>query len=223
MMLQRVAKAFRGALFDIDGDRARNVVREAVEKGATPEDILLHVIIPALSVMDASSTCEGAEMNIAQHFIIAQIASDVTEDMIAKLGKPPQPVGKVVMGTSRGDFHGLGKKLLAGCLRAHMIEVIDLGLDVRPERFVDQAIAHNAEVIAISSLMMHTARGENGCSKVREILAARRLEDKIKIIVGGAPYCWDPQLYKVVGADVWAENAIAAGPVVLRLIAEVHK
>jgi methanogenic corrinoid protein MtbC1 len=69
--------------------------------------------------------------------------------------------------------------------------------------------------------MVHTARGENGCRRVRQLLSEQGLEGRIKIIVGGAPYRFDDQLYRQVGADAWAENAIEAGPVIARLIREV--
>jgi methanogenic corrinoid protein MtbC1 len=104
-----------------------------------------------------------------------------------------------------------------------MIDVVDLGVNVAPEKFVDEAVAHNAPVIAISSMMMHTARSELGCTKVREILKARNLEDKIKLVVGGAPYRWDPNLYKIVQADAWAEDGITAGKVIKDLMMGMKK
>ena len=104
-----------------------------------------------------------------------------------------------------------------------MVEVVDLGLNVAPERFVDEALAHDAQVIAISSMMVHTARGDGGCRRVRQILKERGLEDRVRIAVGGAPYRFDPGLYKSVGADAWAENGIEAGRVISDLIREVRK
>ena len=91
-------------------------------------------------------------------------------------------IGHVVIGTSWGDMHSLGKKIVVGCLRSMMIDVTDLGVNVAAEKFVDEAVAHNAPVIAISSMMVHTARGEDGCLRVREILKERGLEDRIKIM-----------------------------------------
>jgi len=221
-MLEQVITKYHEAIVDTDCDRAMQVVHDAVAQGVSPEDIVLKVVIPTLSLMDTSLK-EGSNVNLAQHFMIAQIASDVTEEMLAKFRNPPEKVGTIVLGTSPGDFHGLGARIVAGCLRACMIEVVDLGLNVAPERFVEQAIAHDAEVIGISSLMVHTARGEDGCLRVRQILKDAGLEDKIKIIVGGVPYRWDPDLYKVVQADAWAENAIAAVQIVTSLIKEAQK
>jgi methanogenic corrinoid protein MtbC1 len=96
-------------------------------------------------------------------------------------------------------------------------------VNVAPEKFVDEAVAHDSAIIAISSMMMHTARSELGSTKVREILKERNLEDKIKIVVGGAPYRWDPNLYKIVQADAWAEDGITAGKVIKDLMLGMKK
>lgn len=221
-MIEQVIKAYNEAIFDTDRDRALAVVRQAVDSGVSPEDVIFKVVIPAIELM-IKSISENFDANLAQHFMTSQIAAEVTEQMIPRFKKSPEIVGRVVIGNASGDFHGLGKRIVIGCLKALMIDVTDLGLNVPPERFVDEAIAHNAEVIGISSMMVHTARGENGCLKVRQILKERNLEDKIKIAVGGAPYRFDHELYKIVQADAWAENGITAGKVITDLIREVRK
>ena len=160
---------------------------------------------------------------LAQHFMAAQIASEVVDRMVPLFVRAPEIVGRVVIGTARGDFHGLGKRIVTGCLKSMMVDVTDLGLNVTPEHFVDEALSQDAQVIAISAMMVHTARGENGCRGVRRILRERGLEARIRINVGGAPYRFDHGLYKVVGADSWAENGITAGRVITELIREVRR
>ena len=103
-----------------------------------------------------------------------------------------------------------------------MIESTDLGVNVTAERFVDEAVARSSPIIAISAMMMHTATGVNGPLGVRKLLKERDLEDKIKIIVGGAPFRFDPELYKKVGADAVAHDGIATGKVISQLIKEVR-
>ncbi|MHB0913654.1 MAG: cobalamin B12-binding domain-containing protein [Armatimonadota bacterium] len=221
-MLGQIIKAYNEAVFDTDRERAMKVVHQAVDEGMSPEDVMFKVIIPAIDQMVLSISKHG-DVNLTQHFMAAQISADATDEMIARMGTPPKVLGRVVIGTSMGDFHGLGKRIVSRCLRARMIDVIDLGLSVPPERFVNEAVARNAEVIAISSMMVHTAIGEDGCLRVRQILKERGLENKIKIIVGGVPYRFDHELYKLVQADAWAEDGITAGPVILDLIKEVRK
>ena len=219
-MLEEVMAAYAEAVHDTDRDRALRVVREAVAAGTSPEDIVFEVVTPSLDAM-VKAISESDSANLAQHFMASQIAATVVEEMTAKFRRPPSRVGSMVIGTSLGDFHGLGKRIVAACLRARMIEVTDLGVNVSPERFVDAAMLHCAQVIGISSMMVHTARGAHGCLGVRRLLEERGIENRVKVIVGGAPYRFDPGLCKVVQADAWAENGIAAGETVIQLIEEV--
>lgn len=220
--LEKLITAYNEAVYDTDRDQALKVVRDAVDNGFSPEDVVFSIVLPAMDLM-LNAVIMGNDVNLAQHFMTAQIASEVTEEMLPKFKKAPTILGKVVIGTSHGDLHSLGKRIVIGCLKAQMIEAIDLGVNVPAERFVDEAVVNNANVIGISSMMVHTATGENGCLKVRQILKERGLEDKIKIIVGGAPYKFNKDLYKTVKADAYAEDAISAGKLILELIKGAKK
>ena len=220
--LEQLIAAYKEATYDTDRDKALEIVHDAVSSGVSPEDIVLKVVVPAIEQM-VSSIGKDYELNLAQHFMVSQIAAEVTEEMIPKFKKMPEVVGRIVIGTAQGDLHSLGKRIVIGSLRARMIDATDLGVNVSPERFVDEAVAHQAQVISISAMMVHTARGENGCLAVRRILKERGLENKIKIVVGGAPFRFDHQLYKTVGADAWADDGITAGRVIFDLIKEVQQ
>ena len=220
-MISKIKEAYNQAIFDTDKNAALRIVHEALQKGVTPETIVFNVVVPSIEYM-TTSIRQNFGASLAQHFMTAQIAAQVTDEMLAMFSTPSKIIGKLVIGTSQGDFHGLGKKIVIGCLKAQMIESVDLGLNVSAEKFVNEAINHQAQVIGISSMMLHTARGENACLGVRKILIEKELERKIKIIVGGAPYRYDHELYKSVKADAWAENGIAAGKVIAQLISEVE-
>jgi len=220
-MLEDAVAKYRRAIYATNRVDAAKVVDEAFKSGVSAEDIVFNIVIPSINGMLCSISSQPGGASIAQHFIASQIASDIVEQMIPHFKQHPTISGTIVIGTAAGDFHGLGKRIVIGCLKAQMYEVYDLGLNVAPELFVDKAVEHGAQVIGISSLMVHTARGENGCRKVREILKERALEDRIKIIVGGAPYRFDEQLYCQVGADAWADTAMDAGPIMEKLIMEV--
>jgi len=218
-MFSEVIAAYNEAVFDTDRGRALQVVQDALAQGVAPEDVLFKVVAPALELMIQTVSGE-AEFNLAQHFMASQIAAEVTEAMLSRMAAPPQAIGRVVIGTAPGDFHSLGKRIVVGCLKARMVDAIDLGLDVTAERFVDAAVERGAAVIGISSMMMHTATGPGGCLKVRQLLRERGLEDKIKVAVGGAPYRFDPELYHAVQADAWASDGVMAGRVIADLIKE---
>ncbi|MEW6262145.1 MAG: cobalamin-dependent protein [Thermodesulfobacteriota bacterium] len=208
-------------MFDTDRNKALALIHDAVKDGVLPEEIVFQVVVPSLERTIASIS-QNKALSLAQHFMIAQIAMEVTDEMIAKFRKPPQVIGHIVIGTAQGDLHSLGKRIVTGCLKARMIDFTDLGVSVPPELFVEEAVAREASVIGISAMMIHTARGENGCLRVRQILKERKLEDNIKIVVGGAPFRFDPQLYERVQADAWAEDGITAAKVIADLIKEAR-
>lgn len=219
-MLDDVIKAYNEAVLDTDRARALQIVSDAVIQGISPEEIVFKVVIPGLDLM-VKAISEGFDTNLAQHFMTSQIAADVTEKMLVLFKVPPQILGRVVIGTAAGDLHTLGKRIVIGCLKAQMIDVVDLGVNVPAEKFVNTAVVRDAQVIAVSAMMVHTARGENGAIKVRKLLKEQGLEHKIKLVVGGAPFRYDPELYKLVQADAWAENGVSALKVIMDCIQEV--
>ena len=206
-----------------------------MDAGISPEEVVFDVVIPALE-RQTSGPGGRFELDLAQHFLTSQIAADVTEEMVARFQQatafvgpggagfhrfPQTGVRRVVIGSAQGGLHTLGKRIVMSCLRAQMMECSDLGVNVPPERFVAEALAQQASVIAISAMMVHTAHGENGCLKVRQILREQDLESRIKIIVGGAPFRFDPLLYQRIQADAWAEDGVRAGKAIVRLFQEV--
>ncbi len=218
---QLTLEVYIKALFDTDKPAALQVVQNALDRGVTPEKIVFEVIIPGMERMIGGMVSDSL-VTLSQHFLAAQIAEEVVDRLLPMFAVVPEIRGHVIIGTSYGDFHGLGKKIVSGCLRARMFEVTDLGINVAPERFVDEAVAVGADVIAISSMMVHTATGERGAKRVRQLLQERGLEEKLRIIVGGAPYRFHDNMFREVGADAWADSAAEAPEVVSRLVQEVR-
>jgi len=219
-MLDQIVKAYNEAVFETDKEAAFDVVNAALADGMTAEEIVFKVVIPAVEEMMSNIT-KDPDANLAQHFMTAQIAAEVTEKMLVKFEYPPEIIGRVVIGTAHGDLHSLGKRIVMGCLKALMVEVTDLGVNVPAEKFVEAALAQDAQVIAVSAMMVHTATGDNGARKVRQILQERGLESRFRLVVGGAPYRFDNELYKTVGADGWAPDGVNAGRMIVNMIKEV--
>ncbi|MEO5345774.1 MAG: cobalamin-dependent protein [Magnetococcus sp. YQC-9] len=209
--------AYCEAVFDTDRDAAFAVVEEALTLGIAPEEIVFGVVVPSSEEM-MSRIARDPDANLAQHFMTAQISAEITEEMLKRFTCTPQAIGRVVIGTARGDLHSLGKRIVMGCLKALMVEVIDLGVNVPAERFVEEAVRLDAGVIAISAMMVHTATGPEGARKVRQLLRDRGLEARIKLVVGGAPYRFDETLPHQVGADGWAPDGVTAGRMIIDLL-----
>lgn len=220
MNTQKIIFEFKEALFDTDHDRAVAVIHTALENGVTPEEVVFSIIIPSID-QTINQIILDDSLCLAQHFLTAQISSDIVEEMLPLFTKAPQVIGRVVLGTAFGDLHSLGKRIVAGCLRAQLIEVIDLGVNVRPEKFVQEAVAHHAEVIAISAMMLHTARSDQGALGVRKLLIEQDIRE-VSLVVGGAPFRFNPDLFSIVQADAWAPDGISASRVIGDLIRKVH-
>jgi methylmalonyl-CoA mutase cobalamin-binding domain/chain len=124
------------------------------------------------------------------------------------------PLGKVVMGTVKGDLHDIGKGLVASMLEGAGFEVIDLGVDVPYQKFVDQALAANADIIALSALLTTTM---TGMKAVIEALNACNARQRVKVIIGGAAVT--QQFADSIGADGYAANANAGVALARKLVA----
>lgn len=218
MEMESFIRRFKEALFDTDRSGAIRVIHDAMAQGASPEDAVFRIVLPAIETQEQAVQ----EMNLSQHFMTAQIVSQVTAELIPQFSQKPGSPGTVIIGTAPGDLHALGKSIVIGCLKARMVNIVDLGSSVSAERFVEEAASHNASVIAISAMMVHTARSPEGCQKVRRLLQERGMEDRVKIVVGGAPFRFDPNLYRVVKADAWAEDGLAAASLIARLLEKTN-
>lgn len=221
MELKQYIQQYMDAILDAEDQIARDLVHLALTQGHRPRELVEELILPAMDLMIHEFN-HNLDQNLAQHYLIARISEELCTELFALDPNKPKSKGKVVFGTSFGDLHTLGKRIVSGCLRTRQIEVIDLGVNLTPETFVDQAMTHKAQVIAISSMMSHTARSPMGCMGVREILRERQLESQIKIVVGGAPFRFDPELYLKIGADSYADNALEASQIICQLIEELQ-
>lgn len=210
------------AISTADKKKTMEIIDKALEQGITAEDIIFKMVVPGINKMLESFFYEK-KVALSRHFLATTIATEIVDKLLPFFKQKPGKAGTIILGTAFGDFHGLGKKIVGGFLRAHMFKVIDLGLNVRGERFIEEAVKNNAQVIGISSMMVHTALSVEGAKKVRKILKSDGLENSIKLIVGGAPYLFDANLYKKVEADTWAKDGLSAVQAIENLIKEIKK
>lgn len=139
-----------------------------------------------------SSECMKSVMNILQ--------PEMEKAHIQK-----KSLGKIVIGTVQGDIHDIGKNLVASMFSANGFDVIDLGGDVRLEKFIETALEAKADFICLSALLTTTMLGQK---QVIEMLKEKDLRDRFKVMVGGSPVTqkWADE----IGADGYAENAMTA-------------
>jgi len=192
-------------------DDVRAGVTESLEAGTDPQVLLDEALIPAMSHVGKLFE-EGEafvpEMLVAAHAM--QGALDVLRPLLAETGA--KPVGVVAIGTVQGDLHDIGKNLVGLMLEGAGFEVRDLGVDVKPEKFVD-AVRDGVQVIGMSALLTTTMPAIKTTILALEEAGVR---STIKIIVGGAPIT--DGFAQDVGADGFAPDAASAVRVTKHLL-----
>lgn len=187
-----------------DHENAATLTRQAVEKGIPAKAILDGGLIAAMDVV--GERFREHEIFLPDVLLAAKAmyaGLDVLQPLL--LDEEIPTLGKVVIGSVRGDLHDIGKNLVGIMLRGAGFEVIDLGNDVAPERFVDAAAEEGARVIGMSALLTTTMPAMKA---VVELVEERGLSDDVKTIVGGAPVSAD--FAREIGADAYGFDAANA-------------
>ena len=199
----------------INGQKAKaeELTRKALEEGFSPVTIINEALVPGMAVV--GEKFKNNEFYIPEVLVAARAmnaAMAIVKPLI--VGDQLKPLGKVVIGTVRGDLHDIGKNLVMMMLEGAGFEIVDLGVDVAPEKFVEAAKANSADVVAMSALLTTTMPA------MKDTIAALEengLRDKVKVIIGGAPVT---QSYAdSIGADGYAPDAASAVDKVKELLA----
>lgn len=197
-------QALYTAVLEGDAKGARAGVEAAIAEGRDPQELLSTCLIPAMD--EVGRRFEANEYFVPELLISARAmkgALEVIRPLLAETGA--KPAGRVVIGTVRGDLHDIGKNLVAAMLEGGGFDVVDLGVDVSPEKFVAAVEEHNPNIVAISALLTTTMPGMRS---VIEALSASRLRDRVRVMIGGAPVT---QRYAdEIGADGFSDNASGA-------------
>jgi 5-methyltetrahydrofolate--homocysteine methyltransferase len=196
-----------------DDDRVAELTRAAIERGTPPRTILEGGLLPGMASVGESF--RKHEIFLPDVLLAARAMTagmDILKPLLAGAGAPTR--GKVVIGTIQGDLHDIGKNLVGIMLRGAGFEVIDLGHDVSPERFVETAEREGAQVVGMSALLTTTMAG---MGKVVALLRERGLSGKVRTIIGGAPV--SAEFARDIGADAHGYDAANAVERVAALVA----
>ena len=182
----------------------KELVPAAIEQGHSAQEILNDGLLHGMSIVGDRFTRN--EAFVPEVLVSARAMNKGTEllkPLLAAEGS--QPIGKVCIGTVQGDLHDIGKNLVKLMLESKNIEVIDLGVDVPPEKFVQTVIDEKCDICCCSSLLTTTMPM---MEEVVKAMKAAGIRDQVKIMVGGAPvtqeYC------DQIGADVYTPDAATA-------------
>jgi corrinoid protein of di/trimethylamine methyltransferase len=202
----------------LNGDHKTAVVltHQALDGGAEPGELISRSMIPAMEEAGKRFECEDyfvPELLLAARAMKASL--EILRPLLTASGA--QPVGRVIVGTVKGDLHDIGKNLVASMLEGAGFEVTDLGADVAPEKFVEAVSTGRAQILCLSALLTVTMPAMR---TVVDALNSAGLRDRVRILVGGAPVT--QQFADDIGADGYGENANTAVALARRFAGTVN-
>jgi 5-methyltetrahydrofolate--homocysteine methyltransferase len=211
--MEAVLQTVYQSVLDGDQDATPGAVRAALEAGLAPGMILNDGMIAALR--EVGRLFEQGECFVPEMLIAARAMQAGLEVLRPHLAQGEhQSAGKVVIGTVRGDLHDIGKNLVAMMLSGAAFEVVDLGVDVPPEKFVEAVRQHQPQLVALSALLTTTMPHMQA---TLQALQAAGLRDEVKVIIGGAPITDD--YARSIGADGFSPDASRAVNLAKSLVA----
>ena len=200
------------AVLDGDVAGAKDGVQSALDAGLEPENILSEGMIDAMK--EVGKRFEEGEYYVPEMLIAARAMQAALSLLKPHLVKSDvKSAGRVVIGTVRGDLHDIGKNLVALMLEGVGFEIVDLGVDVPPEKFVEAISAGNMEIVALSALLTTTMPN---MKTTIEAIQQAGLRDKVQIIIGGAPVTQD--YANQIGADGYSADASRAASLIKNLM-----
>jgi corrinoid protein of di/trimethylamine methyltransferase len=201
------------AILNGNAKAAKEITQTSLAAGANPQALVDDTMIPAMN--EVGRRYEANEYFVPE-LLIAARAMKASLELIRPLlsARGAEPVGRVVIGTVQGDLHDIGKNLVGAMLEGAGFEVIDLGVDVSAEKFINAAKEKKATLVALSALLTTTM---HSMKAVMEKLREAGMRDSVKVMIGGAPVT---QKYAdEIGADGYSSNANAAVALARKLLA----
>ncbi len=191
---------------------AVEVTRKAIEKGVPPQDIINNYMIKAMG--EVGQRFQDGKAFVPQLLMAGRAMKGALELLKPLLqGSASTTIGRVVIGTVKGDLHDIGKNLVASMLEGSGFEVINIGIDVPAEKFVQAVKDQHADILCMSALLTTTM---TYMKDVIDSVSAAGIRDQVKIMVGGAPV--NQAFADEIGADGYSDNANSAVTVAKRLL-----
>jgi 5-methyltetrahydrofolate--homocysteine methyltransferase len=197
-------QSLRNAIIQGDAPGALSLTLEALARNADPVSLLNQGMVPAMEEVGRRFEC--SEYFIPELLLSARAmkaAMEPVRPLLAQSGG--KPLGRVAVGTVKGDLHDIGKNIVASMLEGGGFEVTDLGVNVPPERFIEAARESPIQIIALSALLTTTMMG---MKTTIDALRAAGLREQVKVLVGGAPIT--QKFADEIGADGYGATAVEA-------------
>lgn len=190
------------------------LIQSALEKGESASFLTTHILERTIETIGKEQIRRSVPLS--EIYINGRIIEACLDILLPILEKDEkvEKLGNIVIGNAFGDYHALGRQIIATYLKMAGFQVTDLGLSVSNDQFVKTITEEGAKVVCVSALILHAAEE---IAELRDLLNKRGLSD-VKILVGGAPFNLEPRLVETVKADAMAANGIEAIKVAKELL-----
>ncbi len=203
---EKISEAVQGG----QAPEVKQHVQQAIDEGNDVNDVL-DALLDGMSII--GKKFKNNEIFVPEVLIAARALNgglDIVKPILTKSGIEPK--GKAIIGTVEGDLHDIGKNLVKMMLVGAGLEITDLGVDVPAERFVEEAIEKNVQIICISALLTTTM---DKMKEIIDVLENRGVRDQFTVMVGGAPV--NAEFAEKIGADYYAADAATAAEIAQKL------
>jgi corrinoid protein of di/trimethylamine methyltransferase len=207
-------KQLYDAVVNGDFKTAQAVTKQALDEGVEPMRIVNEYMVPAMDEVGRRFDCNDY---FVPELLISARAMKAGLDLIRPLlsASGAQPAGRVALGTVQGDLHDIGKNLVGSLLEGGGFEVIDLGTNVTPDKFIQTVKEKNATIVAMSALLTTTMPA---MKNTIEALRQAGVRDKVTVLIGGAPIT--QKFADEIGADGYSETAVGAVALAKKAVAK---
>jgi 5-methyltetrahydrofolate--homocysteine methyltransferase len=210
--MSRVYERLSTAILEGDAEKAPKLVEKGLEQGLAPKDILDNGLVPGMN--EVGVRFKAGDMFVPEVLMSAdamQASLQVLRPELVASGA--KLIGSIVLGTVKGDLHDIGKNLVGMMCEGAGFEVIDIGFNADPEKFVNAVKEHQPNIVGMSALLTTTMRAMAQTIKALEEAGVR---DQVKIMVGGAPV--DSAFAERIGADGYGSNGPAGSDLAKKFV-----
>jgi 5-methyltetrahydrofolate--homocysteine methyltransferase len=200
------------AVLEGDADKAHKLVEQGLKQGLSPKEILDNGLIVGMD--EVGARFKRGDMFVPEVLMSADSMAagmEILRPLLIESGV--EMLGKVVMGTVKGDLHDIGKNLVSMLCEGAGFEIVDIGFNAEPEKFIEAIKQHQPQVVGMSAMLTTTMRAMGQTIKAIEEAGLR---DKVKVMVGGAPV--DKDFADAIGADGYGSNAPSGADLAKQLV-----
>jgi 5-methyltetrahydrofolate--homocysteine methyltransferase len=200
------------AVLEGDAEKSHKLVERGLKQGSSPKEILDNGLIVGMD--EVGARFKRGDMFVPEVLMSADAMAagmEILRPLLAESGA--EMLGKIVMGTVKGDLHDIGKNLVSMLCEGAGFEIVDIGFNAEPEKFIEAIKQHQPQVVGMSAMLTTTMRAMGQTIKAIEEAGLR---DKVKIMVGGAPV--DKDFADAISADGYGSNAPSGADLAKQLV-----